>query len=174
VPLARRLTAALGGVSFWVLAGCGGLTPPKALPVTDDNLALAVAEVGRAVAEPPGLVLSEDGFAVDAWRWEWQERTEFPPTGRISRLDLGLAPEPPRRIRERVLVGPSRLYVPMGQLSAVAVRRWAAGSGVELTLNGVDEPIFVATADEAGAERLGAALDLLRRARRQGREAPAQ
>jgi hypothetical protein len=145
---------------------CESLTPPQALPVTDENLARAAADVRRAAAEDPGLVLGEDGFAADAWRWEWQERTEYSSAANLSRMEVGIAPEPPRRVRERVLVGPSRLYIPMAQVSAVAVRRWAMGSGVELTLDGVDEPVFVGTADQEGAERLAAALDLLRRARR--------
>jgi hypothetical protein len=54
------------------------------------------------------------------------------------------------------------------KLAGVAVRRWAIGAGIELSIDGAAEPLYVETKDAQTAQRLADALDLLRRAQHSG------
>ncbi len=140
---------------------CGSLVPPTDLPVTETSLDDAAAVIRETVARDPNFQLVEGGISVEAYQWSWREHVVDEPVIVGSVVVLGT----PHIVRERVLVGPTRHYVAWRELLGVAVRRWAIGAGIELTLDGAAEPIFVETSDAQTAQRLADALDLLRRAR---------
>jgi hypothetical protein len=144
-----------------VQLACGSLTPPADLPVTETSLDEAAAVVRETAARDPNFQLVEGGISVEAYQWSWRDRVVVEPMVVGSIVALGA----PRIVRERVLVGPARHYVALRELAGVAVRRWAIGAGIELLLEGATEPIFVETNNAQTAQRLAAALDLLRRAR---------
>ncbi|HBZ69411.1 MAG TPA: hypothetical protein DEP35_06635 [Deltaproteobacteria bacterium] len=140
---------------------CGGLIPPTDIPVTEASLDEAAAVVRDTAARDPNFQLVEGGISVNAYEWSWRDRLVVEPMIVGSIVTLGT----PQIARERVLVGPARYYVTFRELAGVAVRRWAIGSGIELSLDGATEPIFVEMKDAQTAQRLADALDVLRRAR---------
>jgi|GEM_PF-3606526 len=146
---------------------CASLTPPADIPVTETSLGQAAAVVREVATQDPNFQLVEGGISVEAYQWSWRDRIVVEP-------DTGAAPMvagpivilgAPRVVRERVLVGPARHSFAFQELAGVAVRRWTIGVGIELSLDGTAEPIFVEMNDVQTAQRLADALDLLRRAR---------
>ena len=139
---------------------CGSLTPPSDTPVTEASLDEAAAVVRETAARDPSFQLVEGGLSLEAYEWAWQDRVVVEPVIVGSVIVPGT-----QIVRERVLVGPARHYVAFRDLAGIAVRRWTIGAGIELSLYGADEPIFLKTNDAQTAQRLADALDLLRRAR---------
>jgi hypothetical protein len=140
--------------------------PPSETPVTEASVDEAAVVVQEAAARDPNFQLVEGGLSLKAYQWVSRDQVVVEPTIVGSVIALGA----PRVVRERVLVGPARHYVAFRELAGVAVRRWAIGVGIELSLYGGEEPIFMETNDAETAQRLADALDLLRRARH--RETP--
>jgi hypothetical protein len=140
---------------------CGGLTPPADIPVTETSLDEAAAVVRETAAQNPNFQLVEGGISVEAYQWAWRDHTVVEPMIVGSIVWVGT----PRIVRERELVGPAPYYVPFRRLAGVAVRRWAIGAGIELSVEDATEPLFVEMKDAQTAQRLADALELLRRAR---------
>ena len=138
---------------------CGGLMPPSETPVTEASVDEAAVVVQEAAARDPNFQLVEAGLSLEAYQWVWRERIVVEPTIVGPVIALGAT----RVVRERVIVGPARHYVAFRDLAGVAIRRWAIGVGIELSLYD-EEPIFMETNDAQTAQRLADALDLLRRA----------
>jgi len=164
---ARRRAGAGRALALAGALACGSLYAPQPVPLTDDSVRQATAVLREAAARRGDVRLVEGGVALDAYFYEWREWLEWEELeagvpGELSREPI--ATQQPYLRRERMLVGPRSIYVPLEQLGPVRVRTWAFGSGVEIELPGQPEPAFLETADVGEAERLAAALDVLRRA----------
>jgi hypothetical protein len=143
------------------LLACSSVTPPADIPVTEASLDEAAAVVRETAARNPNFQLVEGGISVEAYQWIWRDHTVVDPVivGSI------VVPGAPRVVHERELVGPAPYYVPFREVAGVAVRRWAIGVGIELSVDGTAEPLFIQMKDAETAQRLADALDVLRRAR---------
>jgi len=150
-------------VALFVVAqlACGSVRPPADIPVTEASLDEAAAVVRETAARDPNFQLVEGGISVEAYEWSWRDRVVVEPVV----VGAVVSPGPPRVVRERVLEGPARHTFPFRDLAGVAVRRWAIGTSIELSIEGAAEPIIVEMNDEQTAQRLADALDVLRRAR---------
>jgi len=158
---------AVGIAAVLALApACQTRFEPERASVTRTSVAEALEVVRAEAAGRDDLALVEGGLVLDAWFYVWRERTvwedpgdPFLGTDALPGDEVGGRTE-----RVRVLEGPRRVYVPLADLQAVVVRAWTLGAGVELEWAGESEPALLKTGGRDGAERLGSALDLLRRA----------
>lgn len=176
-PLRSRVAAGgVGGVGIalglLLAPACQTRFDPEPTPVTPASAEEALEVVRAEAAERDDLALVEGGLVLDAWFYVWRERTvwedsgdPFPGTDDLFDDEIGGRTE-----RVRGLEGPRRIYVPLAGLRAVAVRAWTLGAGVELELAGEPEPAFLRADGRERAERLGSALEVLRRAHAGGAE----
>lgn len=158
VPLPSRRTRAVLLLAAALSLACGRVYAPPARPATPANVAAALAELEALCRAREDLELVEGGLLVSAHFLEWREWEEFDDHG--ARWGHGA----PHRVRERVLVGPERLYVSLQGIRGVWVHRRSFGTSVEIALRGPRSPAILDASDRDEAERLAASLDLLRRA----------
>jgi len=162
-----RGAGAVGIAAALALApACQTRFEPERAPVTPTSVAEALEVVRAEAAGRDDLTLVEGGLVVDAWFYVWTERTVWDDPGdpHLGTDELFGDAIGGRTERVRVLEGPRRIYVTLADLRAVVVRAWTFGAGVELEWAGRSEPAFLKTDTRERAERLGSALDLLRRA----------
>jgi hypothetical protein len=127
-----------------------------------ENLERA-SRVLREVAERRADVrLDEGGLVLLAYTYEWRQVDVYRDLDRGILNERGLPDH--GYVDDRVTVGPRPFRITPENLKAVRIQPYLTGASLELVLEGEPEPIFLSMDDVAEAERMGEALDLLRRA----------
>ena len=145
-----------------LLLACAGSYAPTAVTPTQENLEWASRVLSEAAERRNDVRLDEGGLVLLAHTYEWREVDVYRDLDRGILNERGLPDE--GILSDRVPVGPRRFHITPENLKEVRIQPYLTGFSLELVLEGAPEPIFLARDDAAEAERMGEALDLLRRA----------
>ena len=145
-----------------LLLACAGSYAPTAVTPTQENLEWASRVLSEAAERRNDVRLDEGGLVLLAHTYEWREVDVYRDLDRGILNERGLPDE--GILSDRVPVGPRRFHITPENLKEVRIQPYLTGFSLELVLEGAPEPIFLAMDDAAEAERMGEALDLLRRA----------
>jgi hypothetical protein len=129
---------------------------------TQVNLERASEALREAAERRDDVRLEEGGLVLLAHTYEWREVDVYRDLDRGILNERGLPDE--GIVNDRVMVGPRTYRVTPENLKEVRIQPYLTGVSLELVLAGEPEPIFLTMDDTAEAERLGEALELLRRA----------
>jgi len=145
-----------------LLLACAGSYAPTAVTPTQENLEWASRVLSEAAERRDDVRLDERGLVLVAHTYEWREVDVYRDLDRGVLNERGLPEQ--GIVNDRVPVGPRPYRITPENLKAVRIQPYLTGVSLELVLEGEPEPIFLAMDDAAEAERMGQALDLLRRA----------
>jgi hypothetical protein len=129
---------------------------------SQENLERASRVLRQAAERRDDVRLDEGGLVLLAHSYEWREVDVYRDLDRGVRIERGLQDQ--GIVSDRVVVGPRPYRITPENLKRVQIQPYLMGISLELMLEGEPEPIFLPMDDAAEAERLGEALDLLRRA----------
>ena len=141
---------------------CAGAYAPPAVTPSQENLERASRVLREAAGRRDDVRLEEGGLVLLAHTYEWREVDVYRDLDRGILNERGLPYQ--GIVRDRVPVGPRPFRITPENLKQVRIQPYLTGVSLELVLEGEPEPIFLPMEDAAEAERLGEALDLLRRA----------
>jgi hypothetical protein len=127
-----------------------------------ENLERASRVLSEVAERRDDVRLDEGGLVLLAHTYEWREVDVYRDLDRGVLNERGLPDE--GFISDRVTVGPRPFRITPENLKSVRIQPYLRGAALELVLAGEPEPIFLTMDDVAEAQRMGEALDLLRRA----------